>query len=189
MHGVDEGRTVTDGYLPIHFDNSQLAQRAVSARRRAVLSVISIAIIFLTLAGVLLYVHLGRDGHFGELFLIVTWMLSVSGAIELVLLGARMVWFRRVTAASAAVGEGLAFVVSPAGIECEKGRAGWGDITHIAVANGTWGHGYLLRIKRGDEQAFEFPLGGIDILPGTLDSAMRAYSAGRHGVDLSALDD
>ncbi len=176
-------------HLSVPFDARVLADRVATERGRVVMNSISLGCTLLGLVGVLLYVWLGRDGDFGDVFRMLTWLLSVSAGVSLAILIARFLWLSRLRAAVRAVGEGLAFVVSRWGIECAEGRVPWAEVDRVAVSKGAWGHGHRLRVDRVDAPPFDFPLAGLGVLPGTLDSAMRAYSAGRHGVDLSILDD
>ncbi|MDO5681900.1 MAG: hypothetical protein Q4G46_03625 [Propionibacteriaceae bacterium] len=176
--------------MPIYFDRQVLAGRAASERRRVIMNAVSLGITLVGLGAVLIYVFASREGQFGNITGLATWLLSVSAVISLVTLGARLVWFRRLRAAADAVGEGLALVVSRWGIQCASGQSAWESIDGVAVAKARrWGSGYRLRVDRSDGPAFDFPLEGLSSLPGTLDSSIRAYSSGRYGVDLSVLDD
>lgn len=175
--------------LPVVYDTGVLAARVAGERGRAIMNGISTGITVVGLAGVLLYVRLARQWVFDEVFGMLTWFLSISAVAGIAILVARLVWLSRLRAGLDAVDEGVAFVVSSWGIEYADGHAAWDDIAHIAAAKGRLGQGCRLRVERLDGSGFDFPLEGLGILPGTLDAAVRAYSAGRHGVDLSLLDD
>ncbi|MBO0812963.1 MAG: hypothetical protein J2P23_13085, partial [Microlunatus sp.] len=58
----------------------------------------------------------------------------------------------------------------------------------LTTAKGTWPAGPMLRAVSTDGSHLEVPMEQLKVLPATLDSTVRAYSGGRHGLDLSALD-
>jgi hypothetical protein len=58
----------------------------------------------------------------------------------------------------------------------------------LTTARGKWPSGPLLRAVATDGGRVDIPLEQLPVLPATLDSTVRAYSGGRHGLDLSALD-
>lgn len=175
--------------LSVRYDTGVLAARMASERGRAIFNSISTGITVAALIGVLLYVWRAHQWQFSEVFAMLTWVLSLSAAIGIATLVARLVWLARLRAGLRAVGEGVAMGLSSWGIEYTDGHAAWDEIAHVAAARGKLGHGYRLRVERTDGSSFDFPLEGLGILPGTLDAAVRAYSTGRHGVDLSVLDD
>lgn len=176
-------------HLPIVYDTGVLAERVASVRGRAVFNAISTGLTLAGLIGVLLYVRVARQGQFDDVFSMLTWVLSFSAAVGAATLVARLVWLARLRAGLRSVGQGVALVVSSWGIEYADGHAAWDEIARVAVAKGKLGQGYRLRVERIDGSWFDFQLEGLGILPGTLDAAVRAYSTGRHGVDLSVLDD
>lgn len=175
--------------LPIAYDPSVLRARVGAQRGRVIRGSISTGVTVIALVGLLLYVYLGRDGQMGEMLGMLSWLLGFSAVIGVVVLVGQIVWLSRLRKGLAGVGSGLAMIVSGSGIEYAGGRAEWTEVARLAAARGKPGHGYLLRIDRTDGSGMSFPLEGLDILPGTLDAATRAYSAGRHGVDLTVVDD
>ncbi len=50
------------------------------------------------------------------------------------------------------------------------------------------GRGTMVRLTAVDGRQADVPLGHVTVFPATLDSTARAFSGGRHGVDLAALD-
>lgn len=186
----DSRQALTSSHrLPIVYDAQVVAARVAGERGRVILNGVSTGITVAGLAGVLLYVWLARQWVFDDVFGMLTWFLSFSAVIGSMILVARLVWLSRLRAELRAVGEGVALVVSAWGIGSAEGDAAWDDIAHVAATRGRIGRGYRLRVERVDGSAFDFPLEGLGILPGTLDAAVRAYSAGRHGVDLTVVDD
>lgn len=175
--------------LPINYDPSALAARAAAHQRRILLGCISTGVALVGLIGVLLFVFLRRDGNFDEVLAMLTWVFGSSVVFGGAILIGQLMWLRRLRTGVRAVGDGLAMILSAEGIEHATGAVRWDEVARVAAARGKPGHGYRLHVERTDGAGFDFPLEGLAILPGTLDSATRAYSAGRHGVDLSVVDD
>lgn len=90
--------------------------------------------------------------------------------------------------AAVAGGQGIALRVSRTEIEVAGRQLGWGQLAALTTAKGTWPSGPVLRAVSTDGSYVEVPMEQLQVLPATLDSTVRAYSGGRHGLDLSALD-
>lgn len=84
--------------------------------------------------------------------------------------------------------QGIALRVSRMGIELAGRQIGWAQLDSLTTAKGTWPSGPVLRAVSTDSSYVEVPMEQLQVLPATLDSTVRAYSGGRHGLDLSALD-
>ncbi len=56
------------------------------------------------------------------------------------------------------------------------------------MVKGGLGRGPVLRLTLADGRQVGVGLDQISVFPATLDSTARAFSGGRHGVDLTALD-
>lgn len=101
----------------------------------------------------------------------------------------RLVSLRSARADLARVGTGEAFRIDHQGIRlADTGEViGWGDIREFKVDGSARGAGPLLVLEhtRGRHVV---PLTFLDTLPGTMDSALRAYSGGRRGLNLANLD-
>lgn len=173
--------------LPISYDPAIPQRRVATAQRQLIGSAVS-AGISLVIFLVLFFVGRSRE-RIDDLFTLFFLASALSSIVGLLILGARIFWLVRAQMAAREVGEGLALVLSGAGVQIAAGSVGWEEVSRVAVAKGRLGFGYRLRIERHDGQYVVFPLEGLGILPGTLDAAVRAYSAGRQGVDLSVLDD
>lgn len=176
--------------MPIFYDHTVLAGRVDNARRGAIWGAVMTGITVAILIGVLIYLQFGLNGRPTETWSVVRWVLAFSAGFSLLSLAGRAVWLHRQRDGLRRVGEGLAFVLSARGFQPATGEPlPWDRIEHIRASRGRWGHGYALEVRRADGATCAFPLEGLDILPGTLDAATRAYSAGRHGVDLTVVDD
>jgi hypothetical protein len=120
-----------------------------------------------------------------------TGTIVVYGVILLAGLGwALFCWIalRRSRAAVAASGRGTALRVSRAGVEVAGRQFGWSQLAALTTAKGVWPSGPVLRAVGVDGSQVDLPLEQLPVLPATLDTTVRAYSGGRHGLDLSALD-
>ncbi|AXE39664.1 hypothetical protein JS278_02526 [Acidipropionibacterium virtanenii] len=70
----------------------------------------------------------------------------------------------------------------------ELDLVGWNDVTQLAVLGTSMGAGPVLRLEDAAGHRWEVPVSWLDALPGTVDSAARAWSGGRRGLDVSGLD-
>jgi hypothetical protein len=66
--------------------------------------------------------------------------------------------------------------------------ASWPEVAVIDTIKGGVGRKPRLRVTTADGRRADVPLDQVTVFPATLDSTVRAFSAGRHGVDLSALE-
>lgn len=87
------------------------------------------------------------------------------------------------------VGQGPALVIGRFGVELEGQRFDWSRVTGIITRNGGWGNGPDVVVIPAGSTPVSVPINHLDVLPATLDSAARVFSFGRHGVNLSAVED
>ena len=66
--------------------------------------------------------------------------------------------------------------------------ASWPEVVVVNTVKGGMGKDPRLRLTTTDGRRADVPLDQITVFPATLDSTVRAFSAGRHGVDLSAIE-
>lgn len=84
------------------------------------------------------------------------------------------------------VDQGEAVRVDRSGITVRGTHAPWSDIESVGTVRGGIGVGPCLAVRsRSGTQSV--PLSYLDIMPGSLDSAIRAYSAGQRWLDTSGL--
>lgn len=119
------------------------------------------------------------------------------GAITLyaVVLGISLAWlvvsivlWLRVRKEMTRLGTGTAVRVGPWGIELAGLALPWAEVATLAARNGGLGRGPQVRLTAVDGRTSELSLDHVSLFPATLDSTVRAFSAGRHGLDLSMLD-
>jgi len=121
-----------------------------------------------------------------------SWILWFGG-FSLVLgifSGARLWWVNHLLAR---LGRGVAVRIDPAGmiITGKQGRERvlWSQITAVASKNHQHIPGPELLIQgQGKKQRWKVPFSYLDVMPGSIDSAVRAHTGGRMQLDLSRLD-
>lgn len=92
----------------------------------------------------------------------------------------------------AGIGTGDALVIGRAGIEGvtpgqSSERMPWGEIASVAAASGGLGREPDLVVTRHDGRRWSVPLAFLDAQVGTIDNAVRVFSGGRKGLDVTNL--
>mgnify|MGYP001729661094 FL=1 len=91
----------------------------------------------------------------------------------------------------ASLGQGAALYIDGTGVEFvhpEQVRARWAEITALKISGRSWGAGPRLRLEVSGREVASIPVSFLDAMPGAIDSAARARSMGRIGVDASDMD-
>ncbi len=83
--------------------------------------------------------------------------------------------------------QGVALRIREEGIDIGDQQLTWADVARVHTAKGPLGIGLLLAVTDTQGQTTSVPLTYLDSMPGTLDSAIRAYSGGRRWLDTSGL--
>lgn len=83
--------------------------------------------------------------------------------------------------------QGYAVRVDTQGIEVAGKRVAWPDVSTIATVRGPLGGYARLLLRDSAGASVSVPITFLDTLPGTLDSAIRAYSRGTQWIDTSKL--
>ncbi len=83
--------------------------------------------------------------------------------------------------------KGYAVRVDPQGIEVAGKRVAWPDVAGIATVRGPLRASARLTLRDSTGASVSVPITFLDTLPGTLDSAIRAYSRGSQWIDTSKL--
>lgn len=167
--------------LSIPFDPSQMEDKVRHRRRRMKSRLISLIITVVLLA--LLYAW-KRAEFIGGYFALCAALLGVSLAWFVGYLVAYLLAKREL----ARVGQGTAVRIGRAGVELRGTFVGWSEVAALRTATKRWGRAPRLELSRHFGEPLTVPLNQMTVRPATLDLTARAYSAGRHGVDLSALD-
>jgi hypothetical protein len=108
--------------------------------------------------------------------------------ISLTLLGVSVALYLMAKREIGSVGSGTAIRIGPPGIQVAGLSASWPEVAVIDTIKGGVGRKPRLRLTTADGRRADVPLDQVTVFPATLDSTVRAFSAGRHGVDLSALE-
>jgi hypothetical protein len=168
--------------LIIPYDPGPLAEKVARRRRLLRSRLLSLGI---TIAILLLIYLWRRDVLGGAGFIIIC--AIVLGA-SLAWLGVSIVLYFLARQELGNIGSGIAVRIGPPGIQVAGLAASWPQVAKIGTIKGGLDRGPRLRLALADGRQADLPLDQIDVFPATLDSTVRAFSAGRHGVDLSALE-
>lgn len=170
-------------YLIAEF-SPQLPDAVVARRRRLMITSIVSLVLSLVLCGVI--------GWFNRESLHGPWPWVFFGVIllpSLLRLAFTIVGWRLALADRRKVGQGPALVIGRFGVELEGQRFDWPQVGGITTRNGRWGNGPDVVVVPTSAAPVAVPMNHLDVLPATLDSAARVFSFGRHGVNLSAVED
>lgn len=167
--------------LALPYDAKGPRQRVAHRKRRFVSRVISLVITIAIMVGIYLWQR--NQFAYSAPWVIYGIVLGISvgfGAF------AFLAW-RQAKKILAAMGQGLALRLGRPGVEIAGAYVPWAELGSLAVTTGKLGHGPQLTVTRTDGYALSVPMDQLDVYPATLDSTARAYSGGRFGVDLAAL--
>jgi hypothetical protein len=162
-----------------------MARAASGLRKQILVRVISMGISW----GIafILWWYYGRPTS-GYLF----WALIIGASIPLIWLIVTGVRLALLKNRLAAIGTGPAVRIDPLGlvIAAENGpkRIPWAQVTHIGAKAHLGVVGPELVVQAQGAQDWRTPFSYLDVLPGTIDSAIRAHTGGRRSLDLSKLD-
>ena len=167
--------------LVVPFDDSRLQDRVRRRKRGLWGRVISLVIT----AGVLTLLYFfGGGTRQGYGYLTV---YGVILGISLAWLVGYLVAWLRARRALSRVGRGTAVRIGRPGIQVARTFTPWAEVTGLAMVRRR-GQGTAFEVRRTSGAPVAVPLEQVEVHPATLDSTARAYSGGRHGVDLTALD-
>ena len=168
--------------LLVPYDPGPLTQKV--ARRKALVRsrIISLVITVAVLIAIYLW---QRDQLQGAGFFIA---YGVALGIPVVWLAVVLILYLRARRAVREMAPGVAIRVGPPGIQVGGLGAPWSQVASVAAVKPGVGKGPVLRLTLVDGRQSAVPFEQVTAFPATLDSAVRAFSASRYGVDLSALD-
>lgn len=141
---------------------------------------LGIAVVLLVVVGV------WQHRNFGNPLIVIAYAAAIGLSVAAVVV--TYLLYRRSRRPLSTLGQGVALRISRGGVELAGQGASWGEVAELAVRRAGWGFSPDLELTRRSGPAVRLPLDQIGSLPATMDSVARAYSGGRHGVDLSALD-
>jgi hypothetical protein len=168
--------------LVVPYDAGPLMEKVARQRRMMRSRLLSLGITLV----VLVVIYLWQRDQFGG-----AGFLAICGVVLLI----SVVWFAvflvgylRARQELASVGSGTAVRIGPAGVQVADLAASWNEVASLGAAKGGLGRSPLLRLSLTDGRTASVPFDQLPAFPATLDSTARAFSGGRFGVDLSALD-
>ncbi|HEY5846356.1 MAG TPA: hypothetical protein VIT42_06160 [Microlunatus sp.] len=166
--------------LVLPYDRTE-PQQKVTRRRRLVRG----RIISLVLTVVILVaLYIWQRAAFGPGLWVV---YGVLFGVSIAWLAVYVVGYAQAKRELASIREGVALRIGRAGVQVADVFAYWPQISGLRVVKGRVGRSPRFRMEHSGGFS-DVPLDQLGVLPATLDTTARAYSAGRHGVDLSALD-
>jgi len=168
--------------LALVYDPSGPLLRVARRKRKFVSRVISLGITLAIMVGIYLW---QRDQFsYSAPWVIYGIVLGISAAFGVF---SFLAW-RQAKKILTAMGQGIALRLGRPGVEIAGGYVPWSDLGSLAVTKGKLGHGPQFTVTRTDGHSLSVPLDQLEVYPATLDSTARAYSGGRFGVDLAALE-
>lgn len=168
--------------LTVAFDPSELEEKTRRWRRRMRSRLASLVITVVLLA--VLYLWKRDQFAGGGVIVLYAVLLTVSVGWFV----GYLVVYLRAKRELARAGQGIAVRIGRPGVEVSGTFVPWSEVTSLRAVTERWGRRPRLQLSRTGGQPLSVPLNQLNIRPATLDLTARAYSAGRHGVDLSALD-
>lgn len=169
-------------HLAVPYDASRIEEKLARRRRLLRGRLISLGLTVAIVVGLYLWQRSRNPG--GSLVVITIVILATAVAWTI---GYAVAYFRA-KRERASVGTGFALRVGRPGVEVAGLFVPWGSVASLAATKGGLGTSPRLRLITTDGAEATVPLDQIDVRPASVDSSVRAYSAGRHGVDLTALD-
>ncbi len=119
----------------------------------------------------------------------VYWMFGVALGISVVLIAITTIRWALAKRELSNIGIGPAFVMVRQGIMLPQGRVAWPEVTEIGLRT-RFGKAFPSFYVAGlGLPRWETSTGNLDVLPGTIDAAVRALSNGEASLDLTKLDD
>jgi len=114
-------------------------------------------------------------------------LLGLGVVYSLVWLVLAIVNWRRAKSALESISPGVAAAINRAGIWLAGKAIAWPDISAISILPARFGGSPNLTVTTNDGQVSKASLANLDVMPGTIDSAIRSYSAGTWWIDTSKL--
>lgn len=166
--------------LAVAYDPSAAEQTLLRRRRRLRSRIVSFGITVVIVIGLALWPQTRGPG-----LLVAS---AVILAISLAWVVAYGIGYTRARRARAEVGAGLALRIGRPGVQVAGVFAPWAEVTGVEAVRGRLGSSARLRLSTITGAQSSVAFDQIDVMPATVDAAVRAYSGSRHGVDLTALD-
>lgn len=115
------------------------------------------------------------------------WMLVIIASYSVIWLAVSIVGWVRAKSQLKAISPGIAAAIDRRGIWLQGIGLAWGEIAGVALKPGLFKGSPSLVVTGSMGQSAQIALANLDVMPGTIDSAVRSYSAGTHRVDPAKL--
>jgi hypothetical protein len=168
--------------LSVAYDPSLLAQKMARRRRLLTSRLISLAITVVLIVGFYLWQQSKGSATTA------VWVSLVVVLAAVAWTAVYLVGFLRARRELAGMRSGTAVRIGRFGVEVGGAVASWPEVVSIKVVKDGLGRSPRLELTRTNGAPGFVAFDQIGVHPATLDSTARAYSGGRHGVDLEALD-
>lgn len=168
--------------LIVPYDPQAIELKMQRRRRRMRSQLVSLGITVVILAALYIW---QRDQLRGAGFLV---LYGVVLAVPLILFLVFLLGYRQSRKELLTMGSGTAVRIGVPGVQVADLFAAWLEVASLGAVRRATGRAPVLRLVATDGRQASVPFDQIPTYPATLDSTVRAFSAGRHGVDLTALD-
>ena len=171
---------------------ARIARQRSTLRLQVIFALVFVAVLLLVWVGPQMLPEDARRDVQGALpswslpALVVIWAVPTLARIILT-----MAFLKRAKQDLASLGQGVALYIDGTGVEFvypEQARACWAEITALKISGRSWGAGPRLRLEVSGQEVASIPISFLNTMPGAIDSAARARSMGRIGVDASDMD-
>ena len=130
-------------------------------------------------SALLLLIYLWRrEDMQGAVFVVIDGLVL---GISLAWLAASIVLYVLAKREARTLGNGIAIRIGPPGIQIAELAVTWPQVAAIDTIKGGLGRGPRVHLVLTDGRQAAVPLDQVNVFPATLDSTVRAFSAGRHG--------
>ncbi len=168
--------------LAVPFDPTSVLDKMARRKRMVRSRVISLVIT----AVVLVALYIWRLDQMSGAGFIVVYVVILG--ISLAWLGVYLVGYRQAKKELASLGSGIALRIGRPGVEMAGVFVPWADVLSLAAVKGRVWEPTVLELAWANGEPLTVAFDHMNARPATLDMTARAYSGGRHGIDLQALE-
>jgi len=114
-------------------------------------------------------------------------LLGLGVVYSLVWVGVAVVGWIRAKSNLSSISPGVAAAIDRGGIWLQGASMAWPQIDKISINPARFGGSPNFCVKREDGFVASISLANLDVMPGTIDAAIRSYSAGTRWINTSKL--
>jgi len=114
-------------------------------------------------------------------------LLGLGIFYSLIWLGIAVINWSRAKSALSAISPGVAVAIDRHGIWIGNTGMQWPEIEQVSILPNRFGGSANLTVTTQDGQVSSISVANLDVMPGTIDAAIRSYSAGTQWIDTSKL--